>query len=113
MSIVYMEQIRGMPYLPKKRLEEEFSMSKMTVNRRIDGIRHEIEKGRYSPYALLDSGNLLVNAYVFVDYLKYRKMLSDKNMRKYVPEFKPDEIMRISGYSQKVVTLDEESEEVR
>lgn len=94
--------------MPIKRLREEFSMSNTTINRRLDGIRNEIERGRYSPYSILDSGSILVNMYVFIDYLKYRKSLESENLRKYVPAFNPDEIMKICGYSQKVVKMDEE-----
>lgn len=107
MSLTYMEQIRGTPYMTMKRLGEEFSMSNTTINRRLDGIRNEIERGRYSPYSILDSGNILVNVYVFIDYLKYRKSLETENLRKHVPKFNPDEIMKICGYSQKVVKMEE------
>ena len=108
MALTYIEQIRGTPYMPIKRLREEFDMSNTTIARRLDGIRDEIERGRYSPYSILDSGSILVNVYVFIDYLKYRKALESESMRKYVPTFKPDEIMKICGYSQKVVKMDEE-----
>lgn len=107
MSLTYIEQIRGTPYMPIKRMGKEFSMSNTTINRRLDGIRREIERGRYSPYSILDSGSILVNIYVFIDYLKYRKVLESETMRKHVPAFKPDEIMKICGYSQKIVQKEE------
>lgn len=104
--MLYMEQIHGYPYMRKKQLIEEFQVSRSFVDNRVKGIEREIKEGRYSRYAILDG---MINVYAFVDYMKYGKNLSDKNARKYVPEFKPDEIMRLCGFNQKVVEINEET----
>lgn len=48
------------------------------------GIREQIELGRYNSYAIIDNE---INVGVVADYIKYRKLLKDKNARKYVPKF--------------------------
>ena len=103
-NMLYMEQIRGYPYMRKKQLMEEFQVSRSYVDRRVRGIEEEIKKGRYSPYVILHE---MINVYAFMDYVKYEKALSDRNARKYVPEFAPNELAEICGFSQKVVEYKE------
>lgn len=67
-------------------------------------MKKEIESGRYSPYVVAGK---LINYYAYVDFLTYEKRLEDKNMRKYVPAFDPQEIEKLCGCSQKVVDLEE------
>ena len=43
-----------------------------------------MEHGRYNEYAIIDNE---INVGVFADYIKYRKLLKNKNARKYVPPF--------------------------
>lgn len=108
MGLIYMEQIRGYPYMSIKRLAKEFGCSTRTVTRRIEGIEKQIREGRYNDYAILDSGgNSRVNVYVYIDYEKYWKALDDKNAQKYVPKFRPDEIAEICGFKQKVVQMED------
>lgn len=108
MGIAYIEQIRGYPYMSIQKLAEEFHCSTRTVSRRIEGILEEIKNGRYNKYSILDSAKIpLVNVYVYIDYEKYWKFLSDSNGRKSVPEFNPKEIAYICGFNQKIV-FDEE-----
>ncbi|MGN0466217.1 MAG: hypothetical protein ACI4F9_07715 [Lachnospiraceae bacterium] len=97
-----LEVRRAQPYYPLKQVAEMTGRTVRTVQRKIAGIQREIERGRYSPYAL--AGNL-VNYYVYLDYIKYEKRLEDKNMRKTVPEFDPEEIMRISGFGQRLIDI--------
>lgn len=102
--MLYMETIRGYPYMQKQQLAEEFHISKSTVYLRMKEIQEEIKNGRYSDYAIIEDGNIvLVNVFVFIDYMKYRRQLKEKNARKYVPEFNPAEIRKISGWENKVV----------
>ena len=109
MSLVYMEQIRGYPYMSVKQIAKEMDCSSRTVFSRIQGIKAEIKNGRYNEYAVLESDRSpRVNFYVYVDYEKYWKLLSVKNTRKYVPEFRPDEIAEICGFRQKLVTMEGE-----
>lgn len=98
-SLHIIEQIRGFAYMNDQQLATEFAMSKRTVQRRKKGISQEIENGRYNKYAIV--GNL-TNVYVFIDYFKFEKMLNNPVLRKCVPDFEPEEIMRICGFSQQI-----------
>lgn len=103
-QLMYVESIRGYPYETKERLADEFHVSKGTIRNRVKEIEEEIKKGRYNDYAIIRDGQiLLINTIVFIDYLKYRKMLLDKNARKYVPEFKPELVVRTLGWSNRIV----------
>lgn len=93
------EQIRGFSYMSDQQLATEFNMSKRTVQRKRRGIETEMEKGRYNKYAIVGT---LTNVYVFIDYMKFEKMLSNPVLRKCVPDFEPEEIMRICGFNQQV-----------
>lgn len=104
--MLYMEQIRGYPYMRKKQLIKEFQVSRSFVDNKVRGIEKEIKAGRYSRYVILEN---MINVYAFIDYMKYEKALNDRNARKYVPEFRPDEIMELCGFKQKVVELSEET----
>lgn len=79
-------------YLRKNQLALEYGFCRQTIYKMVEGIQEQILKGRYSQYAIADG---LINRYVFIDYMTYGKRLKDKRMEKYVPEFKPEEIMRI------------------
>lgn len=105
--MVYVESIRGYPYMSKQQLADEFHISKSTVFSRMKEIQQEIQKGRYSDFAIIEDGNIvLVNVLVFIDYLTYRRKLKEKNARKYVPEFNPAEIMNTIGWKNRVVMLE-------
>lgn len=108
---MYTESIRGYPYMHKQQLAKEFKISESTVHNRLRGIEEEIKSGRYNDYALIRDGKLvLVNVLVFLDYLKYRKMLQDKYARKYTPEFKPELLVKIIGWSNRTVMEDDGSD---
>lgn len=102
--MVYMETIRGYPYMPKQQLADEFHISKSTVFSRMKEIEKEIQSGRYSDYAIINDGNIvLVNVLVFIDYMTYRRRLKEKDARKYVPEFNPSEIKKIIGWENRLI----------
>lgn len=102
--MLYIESIRGYPYMPKQQLADEFHISKSTVYLRMKEIEAEIKNGRYSDYAIIDDGNIvLVNVLVFIDYMVYRRRLKEKNTRKYVPEFNPAEIKKVIGWEDKII----------
>ena len=104
MQTMYMEIIRGYPYKTPDGVADEIHKCRATVMNRLKDLKKEIESGRYSDYAIIeDEGITLINVPVFFDFLKYRKMLADRNARKYVPPFRPEEIMQISGWKTKVV----------
>ena len=75
-------------------ISKSLGISKNTVYVRKKGIEEWIKKGRYSPYAI--SGRLISMA-VFLDYEKYRKMLADKNAKKYVPVFDEKVVRKYLG----------------
>ena len=109
MANMYTESIRGYPYRPKPQLADEFGISVGTVHNRLRGIEKEIKSGRYSDYALIKDGKLvLVNVLVFIDYLKYHQMLEDKNARKHTPPFRPDELVRMIGWNNRIIKIEEE-----
>ena len=85
-------------------LPESVARHRSFVDKKVRGIEDEIAAGRYNRYAILDG---MINVYAFIDYMKYERLLSDRNARKHVPEFRPDEIMELCGFKQKVVELNE------
>lgn len=103
-EMMYTESIRGYPYMPKDKIAQEFSLSKSTVQSRVKEIEEQVKKGRYSDYAIIrDGGILLINVLVFIDYLEYRQMLKSKNARKLAPEFQPEKIVHILGWNNRIV----------
>ena len=103
-EMLYTESIRGYPYRPKQALAEEFGISVGTVHNRLKGLEKEIQEGRYNNYALIrDGGLVLVNVLAFIDYLTYHQMLEDKNARKHTPPFKPDDIVRMIGWNNRII----------
>lgn len=92
----YIQKIKGSPYMSKKALSEMTGISTRTIENKIKGIAKLSGKGkRYSEYAIIDDGIVMINVYAFFDYCKYRKQLEDKNMSKYVPKFVPAEIAQL------------------
>lgn len=107
MRNMYTESIRGYPYMKKEGIAQEFHISKGTVVNRMKEIEQEIQKGRYGAHSLIQDGNIvLINVLVFVDFLTYRQKLLDKNLRKHVPEYRPDVVMREIGWSNRVVAIE-------
>lgn len=102
--MVYMETIRGYPYKKQQDIATEFGIGRTTVYERLKEIEKEISAGRYSDYAIIRDGNIvLVNVLVFLDYMNYRERLREKNTRKYVPPFNPAELMEVCGWQNKIV----------
>lgn len=76
-----------------KQLCEALDCSKSTVNRKLQGFRSEVQKGRYGDYALVESGRIIrVSSLAFWDYLVYEERLNEKYLRKYVPPFSPRKV---------------------
>lgn len=79
-------------FMSKAGICQAFGLCTRTVQGRLQEIRKQIP-GRYSPYILIEDGNiLLISVLAFLDWEKYRKSLLDKNMKKYVPPFRPEEL---------------------
>lgn len=93
----------NLPYMNKKRLAETFDISKATVQQRCG----ELEtSGRYGPYAVLRDGQIvLINVLCFIDWMKYRRLWLDKNLKKYVPEYEPEAIVKQMGMKIDKVSL--------
>ena len=87
---------RRSAYLRKKDLQQELGVSRGTVDRLFSGVQDGIKSGRYGRYCVAGS---FINFYAVIDYLKYGDMLKDKNMKKYVPAFSPDEVAETCGYN--------------
>ena len=113
--MMYSETIRGTVYKPKCQIPHEFGLSKSTVDERVKEIREEIKIGRYDDRSIMDDGNIvLVNVLVFMDYIKYRRQLKEKNARKHVPEFQPEKWVWISGWNDRIITVGgNENERIR
>ena len=79
-------------YLKKSQLAKEYGFCRQYIYKLVDGIQEQINKGRYSQYAIAEG---LVNRYVFIDYLTFKKRLEDKNLSKYVPAFEPEKIKEL------------------
>ena len=102
--MVYTESIRGYPYMKKEQLAKEFQISTGTVRTRLFEIENQIKNGRYSDYAIIRDGNIvLINVLVFIDYLTYRRQLLDSNARKYAPAFHPEKLVQMIGWSNRAV----------
>ncbi len=98
-NAMYLEVVRGYPYKNISGISKEFEICPRTVKSKIAEIREEIKKGRYSRYAVIADGKIvLVNVYVFMDYLTFRQQLLDENMRKSVPAFQPRTIAELCGW---------------
>ena len=70
-----------------------------TIYNKVYGIREEIAAGRYPEYVLPGT---MISWYALVDYLTYEKDLKDKYRRKTVPEFKPEEIAKLSLFEKQM-----------
>lgn len=93
-------------YLTPRQIAEVLECSDRHVRDMIAGIREQIMKGRYSPYVLLDSGDIRVNIYAYYDFCKYRRLLADKNTSKVVPEFNPLEIAALCPVVERVIAVE-------
>ena len=82
-------------YKTKKELAEEYQMSIRTVVSRINGIKKEMEAGRYNRYSIIEDAKTKVSEFVFIDYCKYRKYLENPILRKTVPPFSPELIREV------------------
>ena len=95
-------------YLTPKQLTEVLGCSDRHIRSMINGIREQIQKGRYNRYAILDSGDIRVNIYAYYDYEKYRRLLNDKNACKVVPPFNPLELAALCPVVERVIAVDVE-----
>lgn len=77
-------------------------MNRKTVLERRKELEQETE--RYGLTAVIeDEKTILINLYAFLDFMKYRKRLADKNLRKYVPEYDPNVWADACAYGKRVI----------
>lgn len=87
----------GNPVMSVKDVCEQFGISDRTARKHMKEI--EQNRDRYGDYAVMGEGALKrVNFLAFTDYWKFRKMLADRNTRKHVPEYNPQEVARELGF---------------
>ena len=92
-----MQIMYGNPVMTVKGISEQFHISDRTARKHMKEIEENHE--RYGDYAVMGEGTLKrVNFLAFSDYWKWKKMLADKNARKHVPEYKPQEIAKAMGF---------------
>ena len=91
------------PYKCKKDLADILGVSRSTVQQRIG----EMEaSGRYDAYCVIRDGQIvMVNILCFTDWMKYRRMWADKNLRKYIPEYSAEKVARSLGWKIDKVSL--------
>lgn len=96
-AVTYLTPIKASPYKTISDLSEELGVSKVTIHARKKEL--EAEKERYGPHTVIsDCGIVLINYLAWIDYLKYRARLKEKNLRKTVPPYNPMEVARELGW---------------
>ena len=99
MKITTLNEASGSPYMTKEHLAELLSCTKVTINTRMKEIEEEVKNGRYGQHAIIrDGGIVLINYLVWIDYLRWRKQLKEKNLRKLVPKFDAYEVAKEIGW---------------
>ena len=92
-----MQIMYGNPVMTVKGISEQFHISDRTARKHMKEIEENHE--RYGDYAVMGEGTpKRVNFLAFSDYWKWKKMLADKNARKHVPEYNPQEIAKAMGF---------------
>lgn len=99
MRITALRTMSASPYQTKAQIAEALNISPKTVQVRAKEIDAEVAGGRYGEYAVIrDGGIVLINYLVFVDYMKHRQMLRQKNCRKHVPPFDAAKVAHDIGW---------------
>lgn len=87
----------GNPVMNVKGICEQFHISDRTARKHMKEIEENHE--RYGNYAVMGEGALKrVNYLAFTDYWKYKNMLADKNARKHVPDYNPQQVAKELGF---------------
>lgn len=105
MKVTTIQYLYGTPYITRANLCKQFNMSPASADKKIKGIKEQMEKGRYGDFAYIkDGGFVMINYLVLIDYMKYREQLAEKNLCKSVPAFNPKEIAREIGWYESCVS---------
>lgn len=79
-------------YASKGDLADMLGISKGTVQNRLEEIKSE-KRYTMKDRAVIEDGNIVrINLLVFLDYMTNRRWLMDKNLRKRVPPYNPEEV---------------------
>lgn len=79
----------------KQELAEFEGCSIGTVNNFMKEMKQEIAAGRYPEDTISDAGAIVwINYLAWIDYTTHRKKLREKNARKYVPPYNPEQIAK-------------------
>ncbi len=79
-------------YMSAKSLAEKFEMSEITVRRRIEELKNE--NLLYGKSAVVEDGVTRVFLPAFIHYISNRRLLQHRSMRKHVPEYQPEIIIK-------------------
>ena len=98
MIITKVETMHSKPVLvTRQQISDEFDMCLRTVDTRIKELSEY--SARYGEYTIIKHGSMvLVNKLALVDFLAYRDRLKDKNLRKNVPPYNPENVAKQMGY---------------
>lgn len=93
------------PYRSKAGLADALGISKSTVHVRTAEMQ-KMARNRYGDYAVIREGQIvLVNALAFIDWMRYRRELLDKNLSKHVPPYDPEALAKSMGWKIERVAL--------
>lgn len=102
----------GTAYMTIEQLSKYYgNVTKQTVRNRLKGLREEIGKRYKDDVIIEDDRIVLINRYAYLDYLKYRTRLKDKNARKYLEPYSPAKWAWASGNYQTPIKEENDEEE--
>lgn len=95
----YVELINNQPYLNIQGISKEFKMSVRTAKAKVKQLHQAIDMGHYPKYAIRSSDDMLiVNAYVFLDFLGKVKILNEPNLYKHQTPYDAVAIATLCGH---------------
>lgn len=86
-------------YRPVSKICEQYGLSKRTVYRMFEEIEGT-DRYKKARVKLNDCGTGLYNTLVLEDYLYYRTQLQNRNLRKLLPPYDPEEVLWQRGEKQ-------------
>ncbi len=99
MNINIISHIHSKNYMTRQEAAKEFGVSVRTIDDRVKGIEEEVKLKRYPAHSVIKNGGIkIINYLVLVDYLMYMDRLNEKNLRKHVPPFEPQEVAKGLGW---------------
>ena len=97
MKITAITEVHGAPYITRGNLAKQIKLSVRTIDARIKEMREETD--RYDEFALIkDGGIVLINYLAWIDFMKYRERLMNRNLRKNIPKYDPKRVAESIGW---------------